>query len=89
VQKEQLEKYFRETQVPEFAEAQKKAQEMATQLGVVLGSLKSYTETPGGSAPQPFYMRSAVGGAAADGGVPLPSGEQEILMNVTLTYEVK
>lgn len=70
------------------AEAQKKAGEMATQLGVVLGSLKSYTETPGGATPQPYYMRSAVGGGAADAAFPLPSGEQEVTMVVTLTYEV-
>jgi uncharacterized protein YggE len=70
-------------------EAQKKAQEMATQLGVVLGSLKSYTETPGGAAPTPIYMRSAVGASADAGSIPLPSGEQEVTMNVTLTYEVK
>lgn len=71
------------------AEAQKKAGEMATQLGVVLGSLKSYTESPSGYVPTPLYVRSAVGGSAADSSMPLPSGEQEINMVVTLTYEIK
>lgn len=70
-------------------EAQKKAQEMAAQLGVVLGSLKSYTETPTGNVPVPIYSRAAVGGGVADSAsFPLPSGEQEVSMTVTLTYEV-
>lgn len=68
-------------------EAQKKAQEMAAQLGVVLGSLKSYEENPGTTQP-PVYMRAPT--VAADGGsLPIPSGEQEVSMTVTLTYEVK
>jgi len=71
------------------AEAQKKAQEMALQLGVVLGRLKSYTEAPGGTVSPPVYMRSAVGMASDAGSLPVPSGQQEVSMEVTLTYEVQ
>lgn len=71
-----------------IAEAQKEAQDTATQLGVTLGKLKGYAESSGGGVPQPVYMRSQ--GVSADAGsLPVPAGEQEITMQVTLTYEVR
>ncbi len=71
------------------AEAQKKALEMASQLGVVLGTLKSYSETSGGVTPPPMYMRNTQEATGAGGAsFPLPAGEQEVTMTVTLTYEI-
>lgn len=69
-------------------EAQKKASEMASQLGVILGNLKNYSESSGGSTPTPLYMRAANGVSADSSTLPLPSGEQEVNMEVTLTYEI-
>lgn len=71
-----------------IAEAQKKAQDTAMQLGVTLGKLKGYAEATGGLAPSPVYARAQ--GLAADGGsLPVPAGEQQVTMTVTLTYEVR
>ncbi|OGJ60667.1 hypothetical protein A3C37_01970 [Candidatus Peribacteria bacterium RIFCSPHIGHO2_02_FULL_53_20] len=73
--------------------AQEKAEVLAAQLGVELGDLKNFSEGGGYSPPVPYMMKSAmmegVGGGMADAGVPLPAGEQEIQVNVNLTFEVE
>lgn len=74
-------------------EAKEKAQELARQLGVRLGDIKSFSEG-GGWAP-PMYMERqtaayGMGGADVDQkAVQLPPGEQEIMVSVTLVYELE
>ena len=75
--------------------AQAKAEELALQLGVELGDLQGFSEGGGSYPPMPYMakgmmMESAVGmGGGGDAGVPLPAGEQEITVNVSLTFEVE
>ena len=74
-----------------IADAQKRAQTMAAQLGVALGALKSYSEDVGGSTPPPvpYMMKADAAGAVAPSSVPVPAGQQEIDVEVTLTYNIQ
>ena len=71
-------------------DAQAKAKVLSNQLGVRLGRIVSFNESGGGS---PIFYERALGAAKADGGatasVPVEPGEQEILVNVTITYEMR
>jgi uncharacterized protein len=74
-----------------IADAQQKAQALASQLGVRLGKLKGFHED-GGAWPQPpvYYGRGgAMEADAAQSAPPLPAGEQEVRVGVSLTYEVR
>ncbi len=77
-----------------IANAQEKAEQLAEQLGVELGDLKGFSEGGGGyQPPMPYMAKTAmmesVGGGMADASVPLPAGEQEVMVNVSMTYEVE
>ncbi len=84
---EELKRQAREEAIQNSKE---KALELAKDLGVKLGKLKGFNEG-GFAAPTPFYERSMmdVGMGGGGGVVPVPTGEQEIQMSVTLTYEVR
>lgn len=75
-----------------IADAKKNAAELAANLGMVLGRFKGYGEGGMGPImPMPSYakmdmMEMGVGGG---GGTPLPSGEQEIVVSVSLMYELR
>lgn len=71
--------------------AQEKAEVLADQLGVKIVKLQSFNEGGGYSPPMPYMAKAmeGVGGGVEDAGVPLPPGEQEIQVNVSLTFEVK
>lgn len=75
-------------------EAKERAQVLASQLGVRLGKIQSYNEGSG-PFPYPMMMRSdapqAGGGTDAmmEKSIPLPSGEQDIVINVNITYELR
>ena len=71
--------------------AQEKAQVLADQLGVNIVKLQNFNEGGGYSSPMPYMVKAmeGVGGGAMDAGVPLPPGEQEIQVNVNMTFEVR
>lgn len=71
-----------------IAEAKEKAKELAKQLGVKLVRIVSFNETgiPGMPIPFTMYERGFGGG----GGVPsVPTGQNEITSEVTITYEIR
>lgn len=70
-------------------DAKKKAEALAAQLDERLGDVQSFQENGGGWYP-PTLMRQEAYAAdgAATNAVPLPSGEQEIAVTVTITYEL-
>lgn len=82
-----------EARTEAIANAKKKAEALADQLGQTLGDVQSFQENGGGYyPPMPYMVKEAygVGGGAADqASVPLPSGEQDITVTVTITYELK
>lgn len=82
-----------EARAEAIKEAQQKAEVLAQQLGVSLGEIVSFNEGYGGGPMPPvYYERSALGmggGSDAAQSAPLPAGEQEILVNVSITYELR
>lgn len=70
-------------------DARKNAQQIADRLGVRVGRITSYYENPvGGPTPMPYYAKEVGMGG---GGVSAPSiqpGSNEIIMNVSVTYEI-
>lgn len=72
--------------------AKSKAETLARSLGVSLGKLVSFGES--GGMPGPIYygkaMMLGMGGDVAPAPTPeLPTGENKITSNVTLTYEIR
>jgi len=69
------------------ADAKQKAQDLAKGLGVSLGKITSFSETVSGQ-PSPVYsLDMGVGGGG--GATPeIQTGQNEIQVNVTLSYEI-
>lgn len=80
----------REAREEAIEDAKEKAKELARDLGVTLGELKGFNE---GGGAIPMYrkdfamMEAGIGGGG--GAPPMPAGEQEVQVNVSLTYEVR
>jgi hypothetical protein len=73
-----------------IADAREQAESLARSLGVRLGRIVSYNE--GGSAyPQPMYYAkvSMMSDSAGVSAPSIPSGENKVTSNVTVTYEIK
>lgn len=73
-----------------ITEAKQKAERLAKELGVRLIKITSYSESGGAQPPMPYFSKAEFGmgmGGAAD--VAVPTGENEIKMNVSITYEIK
>lgn len=74
-------------------DARKNARELAKQLHVRLGDVVSFSEN--GSGPMPMYESMAKGGmmmdtrAVAPAAPPLPQGQNESVVTVSVTYEIK
>lgn len=84
-----------EARTEAIANAKRKAEELAAQLGQRLGDVQSFSENGGGWYPPVMYARDeyAVGGAGATNAAampaPIPAGEQDLTVNVTITYELR
>lgn len=82
------EELMREAREEAIVKAKEKAQALAKDLGVTLGKLRGFNE--GGSVPSvPMYERAMMDVGMGGVVLPVPTGEQEIRMSVSLTYEVK
>lgn len=73
-------------------DAKEKAEKLADQLGVRLGRIVSFSESSGGYPPVPMYYKG-MGGAVAQDSASVapatPTGENEIVSNVTIIYEIR
>ena len=86
-----------EARTEAIANAKKKAEELAAQLGQELGDVQSFNESGGGGYPPVMYARDSyaygMGGdkamAEQAAGAPMPAGEQDLTVNVTITYELQ
>jgi uncharacterized protein YggE len=72
--------------------AKAKAKTLAGQLGMSLGRMTGFSED-GVYPPMPMMMKAnydmgVAGGAVTESAV-LPAGEQEIVANVTISYELR
>ncbi len=74
-----------------IADARDQAQKLARALGVELGGIVNYSE--GGNYPMPYAMGFAgamkTDSVAAPVPAVLPTGENKITSNVTITYEIR
>lgn len=74
-----------------IAKAKEKAQKLAEGLGMSLGDIKGFDEGGYGGPPIAMMRDMAMGMAGGGGGPPLPvpGGEQEVIIQVTITYELE
>jgi len=74
-------------------DAKDKAKSLQKDLGIKLGKIIGFSENTGGYPPIYFAERADLAGVGGlGGGAPEPSlaaGENEIVVNVTVTYQVK
>ncbi len=86
------EKVMAEARDKAIADAKQKAEDLADSLGVKLVRIVNFSE--GGNYPMPYYamggMDKAVSMEASVAMAPqLPVGENEVVSNVTITYEIR
>ena len=82
------EKLQAEAREKAIADAKKKADELKDQLGVRLGRIVTFSENiNGGVYPMMYAKDSGMGGGASTGA--LPAGQNEIVANVTITYQIR
>lgn len=78
-----------EARAKAIADAKKKASELKNQVGISLGKIVNFSENTGGY-PVPIYYDAEVGGISGGGrGPSVPTGENEIVVNVSLTYQIR
>ncbi len=71
-------------------QAKEKAQELAQTLGMTLGKVKGFTENYGDpNMPPPIAYGRGGGGGGADQALSIPAGEQEVRVQVNITYELQ
>ncbi|MBI2670246.1 MAG: SIMPL domain-containing protein [Candidatus Yanofskybacteria bacterium] len=85
---EDLEKLKSEARAKAIADAKKKADELKSQIGIRLGKIVNFSEGFGGY-PGIYYAKAEDMGGGDVSGPSLPPGEDEITVNVTLTYQIK
>lgn len=83
-----IEKVKNEARELAIKNAKEKASTLKKQIGIRLGKIVNYYEGGGG---YPVYMLKAeANGRGGDtGGPSVPAGENEIVMNVTITYQIR
>ncbi|MFH0769749.1 MAG: SIMPL domain-containing protein [Candidatus Peregrinibacteria bacterium] len=76
-----------------IAKGKAKAEVLAAQLGKTIKKLTGFSEGGGYTPPYPYrkanIMMDAAGVAAPEAAIPVPLGQEEIIVNVTLTYELR
>ncbi|MEX1064059.1 MAG: SIMPL domain-containing protein [Candidatus Paceibacterota bacterium] len=83
-QPEELKKQAREMAIEN---AKKKADDLKEQLGIKLGRIVNFSESTGGF---PIFERAFDSSVGIGGGGPtVPTGENEVVVNVNLTYQIK
>lgn len=70
-----------------IAQAKDKAAKLAVQLGISLGKLINYSES--GTQPPIFYAKSMAEGIGGAPSPEIPTGENEIIVDVSITYEIR
>lgn len=77
-----------EARVKAIANAKKKANELEDQVGISLGKIVNFSENDGGYPPPIMFGAKDIG-IGMGGGPSVPTGENEITVNVILTYQIK
>lgn len=74
-----------------ITDARAKAEKLAVDLGVSLGRMQGFWEEQSYGGGNPVMMRAEAMDGAGGGGYapPLPAGEQEVMVNVNITYKIR
>jgi|SRR3989344_494661 len=85
------ETYMSEARAMAFKTAKEKADSMAKSTGVSLGSIVTFSEYQQGPGPIPYYSALGKGGGVAESVTPpsVQPGSQEIIVNVSVMYEIR
>ena len=83
------EKLKAEARAKAIADAKKKADELKGQIGIKLGKIVNFSEGISGYPEPVYYERAMSSGGVGGGGPSVPSGENEITVNITITYQIK
>jgi len=80
-----------EARVKAIKDAKEKAEALSKELGVRLGRIINFNESEGGIPPPIFYEARSlgIGGAAPAPSPVINPGENEIISNVSVTYEIR
>lgn len=71
-------------------DAKNKAKKLEREVGFNLGKIVNFSENTGGyPVPVYFEAKDARDGMSGIGGPTIPAGENEIIVSVTLTYQIK
>jgi hypothetical protein len=85
-----LEDLKQEARLKAIVDAKGKANSLAGSLGVRLGKVIGWWENPVSVPGVPYYGEMGAGYGGGGGGAPVvPGGSQEIIMEVSINYEVK
>lgn len=85
-----IESVRQEARLKALENAQAKAEQLASVMGVGLGKVVSFSESSQGSYPQPYLLeaRSDAVSGFGGGGAAIEQGSQEITIIATVTYEL-
>lgn len=81
-------KLKKEARAKAITDAKNKAANLRKQLGVSLGKIVNFSENVAGS-PIPVFFDRAAGGGLGGGGPSVPAGENEVVVDITITYQIK
>lgn len=70
-------------------DARDKASALQKQLGIRLGRIVNFSEGSEGYVPQPIYLKADSVGRGGGVTPEIPAGENEISVDVTITYQIK
>ena len=87
---EDKEKLQNEARKEAVEQAKRKAKQAADTAGFRLGRMINYSENLGGWPVQPFYGRALASDALTESApTEIQTGEQEITISVTLSYQIE
>ncbi len=78
-----------EARAKAITDAKKKAGELQSQVGISLGKIVNFSENTGGYPVPIYYDAKGLGMGGGGSGPSVPTGENEITVDVTLTYQIK
>jgi len=72
-----------------IADAKTKAKDLESKLGISLGHIVNFSEGTNGYPVPMMYDKAAVSGMGGGGGPAISTGQNEITVDVTITYQIK